>query len=153
MKINGIKQYLKVTDHWIRTSGQPFTLDGFVLKYGRGFKWRRSLGAYDFLRGEIRQCYLNAANAAISHPELTYCEGYASSLIPVNHAWCLDPQGRVLELTWEEPGSEYYGIPFKTEFLRRQLLTQKYYGLIDAWQSNWPLLRGKYPKKDWYKKV
>ena len=94
-------------------------------------------------------CFMNAAKAALMDRCLTYVEGYAAGLIPIIHAWCVTARGEVVEVTWEDGvGVEYYGIPFKKEFLRDELLRNKHYGLIDQWHNKWPLLMGKYPKKD-----
>jgi hypothetical protein len=43
---------------------------------------------------------------------VTYVEGYAQAILPVHHAWNVDAQGRVMEVTWEEPGVAYFGIEF-----------------------------------------
>ena len=151
-----IKRYLRVSDDWVRRANSTFTdtIFGFVLKHGR--LWRTTpllQREFRFHRGEMKQCYRNAAMAAMSDNRLTYVEGYADSIIPIPHAWCVTARGLVVELTWEKPGAEYYGVPFKTKFLREELLRNKVYGLIDAWQSNCPLLRGMYPKREWLKPI
>jgi hypothetical protein len=85
----------------------------------------------------------------LDREEFTYCEGYAISVIPVAHAWCLDGQGNVVDPTWSGrlPCSDYFGLAFQTRFLRHQILENKYWGLIDAWRNDWPLLTG--PVGDW----
>jgi hypothetical protein len=40
--------------------------------------------------GELKQRFRNAAHLALD-TDLVYVEGYALSLIPVEHAWCVDP--------------------------------------------------------------
>lgn len=62
-------------------------------------------------RGEPKQCFYNASIRAMRHG-LRYVEGYATSIIPVHHAWVLDASGKVLEVTWDKPGSAYFGIEF-----------------------------------------
>ena len=152
-EINGIRQYLKVTDSFMKGAGQSGTMQGFVLKHGRNFKPQRTPDKYIDLRGEIKECFKNSAMAACLCRDLIYCEGYACGFIPVMHAWCVTLDGRLVELTWRDIGTEYFGIPFKSEFLRRKLLESKYYGLIDDWHNNWPLVRGKHPKSEWFKKL
>ncbi len=73
------------------------------------------------LRGEPKNCYGNCQTLAFIEPELTYCEGFALSNsidFPVSHAWLLDQSGKVVEVTWEEPGRAYLGITFSTAFVK-----------------------------------
>jgi len=67
----------------------------------------------------------------------------------VLHAWCIDPQGSVLELTWDTPGNDYFGIPFRLRFLIEQLLKNMRYGLIDQYVDQFALVRGLYPQNEW----
>lgn len=67
-----------------------------------------------------KECYRNCFQVAVMYRELTYCEGraaYPQSPLAVPHAWLLDPQGQVIEATWDKVGIEYYGIPFNLKFL------------------------------------
>jgi hypothetical protein len=56
-------------------------------------------------------CFRNAALYAIEHG-MRYVEGYAGVIIPVHHGWCVDAHGRVIEVTWKEPGYVYFGVEF-----------------------------------------
>lgn len=69
-------------------------------------------------RSEARACFRNAALFALEH-RLPYIEGYAMSIIPVHHAWCLDHDGRVIEVTWKELGSAYFGVRFQPKLVTR----------------------------------
>ena len=69
----------------------------------------------------------------------TYCEGYAvgAGLIPVAHAWVINnATGKVIDKTWaaldhfDPAATGYYGIPVKIEYLRKQLLETKCYGVL-----------------------
>lgn len=74
---------------------------------------------------------MNAARLAMDNPDLTYVEGYADSdLFPMEHAWVVDPDGRVIDNTWRKPGTVYYGVPFTRKFLMRALGVSGYYGLL-----------------------
>jgi hypothetical protein len=100
------------------------------------------------MRGQVKQCFRNACLAAMLYPErYIYCEGYAASIIPVHHSWVCDHDGVAYEVTWDEPGASYWGIPFAEEYCHR------YWGargmkedfvvtLIDRWKDGWPLVSG-----------
>ena len=121
----------------------------FLLEHGR--EWEPSPLPIKFKRGVIKQCYKNAAQMALKFKELTYVEGYANNIIPVSHAWCVDLAGRVIDNTWDNPEQqEYFGIPFKTEFLRKFLLQAKDYSLLDQWRLGYPIQMGKHPKTEWF---
>jgi hypothetical protein len=70
------------------------------------------------------ECFGNAGRLAVKHAELTYCEGIASDpwFGYLEHAWCVDLDGRVIDQTWlYDPLRKYFGIPFKAEWLYRAL--------------------------------
>lgn len=148
--MNPVEQFLRDVAEMMRTFKRPVSIGGyygigdFVLKNGHEFNLDNPL---EIRRGEPRHCYMNAAALALSHKGYTYCEGYAAGVIPVMHAWVVK-DGRIGETTWPELGSAYYGITFKTEYLRKELLTSKRYGLIDRWWDDWPLLTQ--PKEQWH---
>ena len=86
-------------------------------------------------KGRDKECYRNAYNFVISHPEYTYVEGVADcglldSSFPINHAWAVDKEGKVIETTWSTPGRSYFGIPFEEKFLLNTTLKTKIFGLI-----------------------
>lgn len=69
-------------------------------------------------RAPARQCYQNAGLLVVQNPTLTYCEGFAVSRVgvPVQHAWCLDAQGQVVDPTWPDTEQAWYrGLPYRTE--------------------------------------
>ena len=64
-------------------------------------------------------CFDNAfKRARSSGGKLRYCEGYATSVIPLPHAWCIDREDRVVELTWRTPGVAYFGAVFDLNDVR-----------------------------------
>lgn len=101
--------------------------------------------------GIIKECFRNAALLALNHKELIYCEGYALSKktlpIAIYHAWCVTSDFEVVDNTWKY-GAEYFGVPFKKDFLMSQLIKNKNYGLIDNYQDGWPLVRGIYEPEE-----
>jgi hypothetical protein len=83
---------------------------------------------------------------------LTYVEGFAligpgkSALL---HGWCADNQGKVIDCTWDDRGTAYFGVPIHPEYVRRKLTE---FGRLPAGQvtgslfndsaNNWPILSG-----------
>jgi hypothetical protein len=146
--MNVIPDYLKMTADMIRQRPQGFqysSLFEFGLKHGKLMK--AVANPFDVVpRGIPRQCFMNATNLALGKKSFMYCEGWALNVVPVPHAWNLvEVNGRwvALDTTWPEPGKEYFGIVFTTAYLRKAMQSQKYYGLIDAYCSGWPLLKMK----------
>jgi hypothetical protein len=93
------------------------TKSEWLMKHGRFFAPRRLPAGYR--HGTLKECYSNSSQLAIKRG-LTYCEGLllssAGNLLP--HAWCLDGDQRLLEVTLKEPGRSYFGVAFSTSFLQ-----------------------------------
>lgn len=73
-------------------------------------------------RGPKKQCYGNSWELWIQNPEeYTYCEGFALSSatgLVTNHGWCVDLDGMVVDVTWDDPeNNAYYGFDFSEPFL------------------------------------
>lgn len=80
-------------------------------------------------KSPMGQCYRNSALLAIDGG-LTYCEGFAmkEGLIPMEHAWLIDRDGKVIDPTWEG-NNEYFGVAFREDFVMEFAETTKYYGI------------------------
>lgn len=106
-------------------------VEDFILKNGRAFEFSPLPRGVE--RGRMRECFLNAANLAMREDDkYIYCEGYAISAavpFPVEHGWCVTPDGRVVDPTWDD-ARDYYGVAFKYEFLRQTLYDNEHYGLL-----------------------
>ena len=99
------------------------------------------------INGELKDCYQNSLHYAIENG-LLYCEGYAQgSIIPVMHAWVYDPDNdKVIETTWRDPGSEYYGVAMDPWEAGRAMVANGYYGLLaNDWVKDNRLLRDGFP--------
>ena len=87
-----------------------------LLREGR---WYTKASVMPWKHSEPRGCFRNAAMYAIDHKGIRYVEGYATSIIPAHHAWCIDKDDCVLELTWKEVGTNYFGVEFKPKLVLR----------------------------------
>lgn len=104
-----------------------------------------------------KRCYQNAADYVLDHPGqgLTYVEGYVTTVIPIMHAWVVDKDGVIADVTIKVDGRkeefyprDYFGVEIPTVTLMSLLNYTGKYGLLDAWQSEWPLFKQRWdPKK------
>lgn len=86
----------------------------YLLQHGRIYRGRERPSQYE--RGAPNECFWNAADAAEQYPELRYCEGVytTSNSHPTPHAWCVDADDLVVELTFPtEPEARENGVDGK----------------------------------------
>lgn len=140
---------------------EQWTKPGFIyqgagdllLRHGKFYSGRTLPAQYEHLQGAPSGCFGNALAAAKADPTLRYCEGVyaigARHYTP--HAWCLDPNGELLELTMPtDPESlgegrdgelgvkvlplehwGYWGAVFHPEFAEAVFAAQDGQGLLD----------------------
>jgi hypothetical protein len=70
-----------------------------------------------FRRGKQKECYGNSWNLAVgSEGALSYCEGFVlindPLVMDIDHAWCADAKGNVIDITLREMGLSYFGIKY-----------------------------------------
>jgi hypothetical protein len=109
--------------------GGPSLMSQLILKHGI-----EGVGVkHDQPPGTPKECFSNAAHRALEGP-FDYVEGYglrASLGIPIHHAWNIDKDGRIIDVTWTDPEKcHYIGIRFSRSTLRRELLKNEVYGLL-----------------------
>lgn len=101
-----------------------------------GVEWEYKPTPRKYKMRQVGQCFRNAYQAALHHSELTYCEGYAySGILPLHHAWCVDRDGFVVDLTWRNssdriPELEYLGIPFKFDYVTDTITRMRCYSVF-----------------------
>lgn len=113
---------------WVDGISRHLSIESIVLKHGQFYT--PALLPAKFERGVHRQCFRNAYLLSTQNDHLTYVEGFAMSFIPIHHAWTVDWDGNVVDNTWDEPGSAYYGIPFGLDFMNRVLLEVQTWGIL-----------------------
>jgi hypothetical protein len=116
----------------------------FILKNGRSFEYAALPRGVRM--GRPRECFRNAAALALRKPDIyMYVEGYAVNrwiaMHTVAHAWCINSDNFVVDPTWDE-GTEYFGVPFRHDYLRRVLKARSDDGLIDNPEMDFPLVTG-----------
>jgi hypothetical protein len=100
--IDALKSELELRrSNWSRPGYHYRGAGDFILQHGGFWNGRPLPEEYAHLQGPESQCFDNAQSAAEANPELVYVEGmYAiggGHYTP--HAWCLAPDGGLLELT------------------------------------------------------
>jgi len=134
--MSNIKTYLEQIVAWHKNSDHPGqrahadkSQHAFVLRHGRDMTFGRTQ-----ISGPIKQCYSNATDLAMTDADLTYCEGYTTSCgIPIEHAWCIDRDGRVIETTIRDHDEkrEYYGVSIQKGYLLKTLFKKKTHQFFD----------------------
>lgn len=126
-----------------------YSLEHFVLSRGVYMappQWKPERA----IKGPRRECFRNAALAAMHSAKYIYCEGYASTHdcypVPFYHAWLLDQKGNTIDPTWDLDGAEYVGIPILGGYLSRRIHKQETYGLIDRPEDKFQML-GAHPRQ------
>lgn len=123
------KSLLAYLDGVAKVMGDRPSLPGFVKARGRLFK-PAPLPA-SIRRKKAKECFANALTLCAALPGLTYVEGYAVSVIPTLHAWCVTADGTVVDPTWDDPERcAYYGIPFDDKFAMHTIVEQGVYGML-----------------------
>ena len=92
-----------------------------------------------------KACYANVLHAAIARKSV-YVEGFATpkpGSLAVLHARVnnLHNSGVAYDLTWRD-GHEYFGIPFRLDYVLRMCERAGHPGVLDIWELGWPLVRG-----------
>lgn len=101
--------------------------------------------------GEPRACYHNSATATLGNPELRYVEGYAwtknTEGLPIHHAWNLDEDGNVVDLTWGGEGIAYLGVEFPVETWGPAFVEGSG-SVLDDWKRGFPIYRERWTGLD-----
>lgn len=118
-----IKETEPTRENVLRTySGIPFI-------YGTYWKGRKRPRGVRKMKDKL--CFENAYKLARKRPSLSYVEGTGISLIPCNHAWCMDSSGGLVDPTWRTPeNSEYLGVALPLSKVADWTYRNGYYGIF-----------------------
>lgn len=130
-----IKEYLKnITLNFSKLGlNVEYMVESFVLNHSKEQKKGIKLPK-DIAKGKLKNCFKNAATLALMNTNFKYFEGYAVSVlgIPVLHAWVEDESENIIDNTWKEPHKSFYlGVYFDDKTLKRELIKNEVYGLLD----------------------
>lgn len=110
-----------------------------LLDHGRYFEPVAHLPA-GFKKGPLGHCYENCTRAimqliANGDSSYYYAEGFAvesTYRTPFEHAWLVNTDGEVIDLTWENTeGAVYYGVTFRHAFLLDVRKMARTYGILN----------------------
>lgn len=86
----------------------------FILQRGRFFRPQHLPKGYR--RRKQKQCFENSFNLALASDDLAYCDGFVMASIggvinlPIEHGWCVTADGKVVDITFSDPGNAYFGV-------------------------------------------
>ncbi len=135
IEISSVKSYIEALAS-MQTGMKVITPAQYVLKHGQ------QCGKRVFPKALRKQkdgmCYMNAYRLAERDSSLRYVEGYAASVIPMEHAWCVDKDGQVIDPTWDKKYgqdrlSDYFGVAFDHDTLCKIMLLTGHYGVFASW--------------------
>jgi hypothetical protein len=125
-------QLQQLVDGW-EAIGHSALLERFVLRNGKAFAPGKRIGR----KGKAKECFKNATDFVLRHRDSIYVEGYVTIptiSFPILHAWVTLDGKAVMDPTLDasEEGRQYFGISFTRETLLKEILQNKYYGLLDT---------------------
>jgi len=116
----------------------PNIYNDFMLKHAKEYDFGSA--SFEGERGEVHGCFQNAFHLAFEDQSMTYVEGKLSCHgVPIDHAWCIDRNGFVIDPTLEDAGQVmgYFGIPFRTEYVQKAFVWNGYYcSVLDYFYAN-----------------
>jgi hypothetical protein len=123
----------------------------FIVEHGEWFEPIPLPREYSY--GRWKRCFLNSLELVAEHDGLTYVEGYASHLLPIHHAWCVDAQGRLIDVTWPvdaearaerlAPDAVYLGVRLPLAVAAEAVLDGTG-SVLDDWERGWPIFKDRF---------
>jgi hypothetical protein len=143
VNINECKQYLEQVENLRQSHGKHpdyVTPYQYILNHGREYGPR--VFPKGIKKGTPRLCYMNAFDLASRNHKFKYVEGVATNVIPVDHAWCVNEAGEVVDPTWDktmlsgkERNADYFGVEIPIPKLYEIMMLTRTYGVFAAWEK------------------
>jgi hypothetical protein len=124
---NNLQDYLRMVDNF--TKG--LSIESVTLKHGKEFPSPAVARPKHLKKGRDKECFKNAYHVCVENAGFKYVEGFATSIIPVHHAWVLDKDDNVVETTWQEAGEEYFGIVIPIPWVNKVIVETGVYGALN----------------------
>jgi hypothetical protein len=146
-----LKQYIDmhikcIEMNHIKTPGGGYSsLCDFVNKHGKEYTYIQKPDSVPI--GIAKLCFMNAYMLASQNEKYRYVEGYGiieDIGLPIWHAWVIDEFDQVIDNTWTDSGSYYYGVVLNLDYAEYIISISGYYGIIDNMDVQFPLLKGKH---------
>ena len=140
-----IRQHLEAVAQLMREMPRPtgyafHSIDEWLLKHGRF--WTPQPLPKRYRRGIPKWCFGNAQRLALHSKTLRYVEGYAMSVIPIHHAWCVDANDRVIDVTWDHIAPAYFGVVFDRDAIRQfRRESRSNLSILHDYERDYPLLK------------
>jgi hypothetical protein len=136
----------------MRQSKGRRTFESMLLEHGKLWTANAWSSHKYGMKGTQRECFSNATKLATAF-NLTYVEGLAMQygMFPMEHAWCVDDNGNVIDNTWiTNSAVVYYGLPLKYSFVVKSMSETGVYGVFDCIGPcpAWELYDGRLNLKD-----
>lgn len=83
-------------------------LEQEILEHGEVYELDREASAA-LGPGILKNCFENAAQVSLWDEKYTYVEGFAfrrDGITPVHHAWVVNVEGKALDVTWRDGGTD-----------------------------------------------
>lgn len=132
--MNDLREYLQtMADSW-GVLGHPAVMERFVLRNGTEFEGRDL--PKGFRRGKAKACFENSINLVVRKRDLRYVEGYVMHNvipIPIHHAWAVDADNRVIDVTIQQPAEcQYMGVVMSRQECWTEVSRNDVYGVLDT---------------------
>jgi hypothetical protein len=139
--IKELKDYMRFLGKFQKSFGFQ-TPANLILEHGEPYL----MGPKSFKgpRATPHMCYKNSYELALDRRgELTYVEGYCLAGIPIEHAWCVDSDGLVVEPTIIDSAREkgkihvqgYFGVPFMLDYVMEVLDKSQHWGVFNPYHN------------------
>jgi predicted ABC-type ATPase len=145
----GLRDYLEMVSK-MSEAGPRGSIEEYVLKNGQAFQSSTRKLPESVRAGKLGLCFMNAYQAADTHSNLTYVEGFATVYgAPIAHAWTVDERNRVIDPTWSgknmlTSGTAYFGVKMPIDKVRETIYARGKYGVLHNPEQGFPLLRGEH---------